>query len=42
MFIANTDEICEGKWITLTARPDGTFTIVNARNKYTKSYKPRS
>jgi competence protein ComEC len=38
-FIANTDEQCEGKWIKLTALPDGTFTVVNSRNKYEKTYK---
>ncbi|MFB3827792.1 MAG: ComEC/Rec2 family competence protein [Bryobacteraceae bacterium] len=41
-FIANTDEQCEGQGISLTAEQDGTFTITNARNKYTKTYKPRS
>jgi competence protein ComEC len=38
-FIANTDEICEGKWIKLTAQQDGSFTVVNARNKFERSYK---
>lgn len=42
MFIANTDEQCEAKWISLTARPDGSFSITNTRNRYSKSYKPRS
>ena len=41
-FLANTDEQCEGKWIRLTARPDGSFTVVNTRNKYSKAYPPRS
>lgn len=41
-FLANTDEQCEGKGISVTALPDGSFTVSNARNKYTKSYKPRS
>jgi beta-lactamase superfamily II metal-dependent hydrolase len=41
-FIANTYEKCEGKWIKLSVAPDGSFTVFNTRNKYTKTYKPRS
>jgi len=37
--IANVDEVCEGKWIKLTAERDGKFTVENARNKFEKSYK---
>ena len=37
-FIANTDETCEGKWIRLSAREDGSFTLFNARNKFQRSY----
>jgi len=37
-FIANVDEICEGKWLHLEADKSGTFKIVNPRNKYEKSY----
>ena len=37
--IANLDEICEGKWIRLTAQKDGSFSVYNSRNKYEKSYK---
>jgi len=37
-FIANVDEICEGKWIRATVRKDGAFTVYNSRNKYEKSY----
>jgi beta-lactamase superfamily II metal-dependent hydrolase len=37
-FIANVDEICEGKWLRATVRKDGTFTVYNSRNKYEKSY----
>jgi competence protein ComEC len=40
-FIANVDEICEGQWLRVTAKPDGTFTVYNSRNKYEKSYKKR-
>ena len=31
--IANVDEICEGKWIKLTVKPDGSYTVENTRNK---------
>jgi len=41
-FIANTDEACEGKWIKLSAQPDGTFTVTNSRNGHSKTYKPQS
>ncbi|HEY1337188.1 MAG TPA: hypothetical protein VGF59_06740 [Bryobacteraceae bacterium] len=36
--IANVDEICEGKWLRVTVRPDGGFTIFNSRNKFEKEY----
>ena len=39
--IANVDEICEGKWIKLTVKPDGSFTVENTRNKFSKSYAHR-
>ena len=39
--IANVDEICEGKWLKLTAHSDGSFAIANSRNKYEKTYPPR-
>lgn len=42
MFIANTDEICEGQPIVVSARPDGSFTVTNRRNKLSKTYPPRS
>ena len=38
-FIANTSaEKCEGKWIKITARQDGTFTVTNSRNNFEKTY----
>lgn len=37
-YIANVDEICEGKYIKLTAQADGSFTIYNARNKFEHAY----
>ncbi len=42
MFIANTDENCQGNWIKLEAMKDGSFTVTNSRNRYSKTYKPRS
>jgi competence protein ComEC len=40
-FIANVDEHCEGKSLQLTAKPDGSFTVYNQRNKFTKAYPPK-
>jgi hypothetical protein len=37
-FIANVDEVCEGKWLRMTAMKDGSFTIDNSRNKFQKTY----
>jgi competence protein ComEC len=39
--IANVDDPCEGKYLKLTAEPDGSFTMINSRNKYTKVYRAR-
>ncbi len=39
-FIANLEEICQGKWIKLTVDKDGGFTVLNSRNQYEKAYKP--
>jgi len=38
-FLANLDEICEGKWIRVDAQKDGSFKLYNSRNKYEKAYK---
>jgi beta-lactamase superfamily II metal-dependent hydrolase len=38
-FIANVDENCEGKGIHVEAMKDGSFKLVNSRNKYEKSYR---
>ena len=38
-FIANMEARCEGHSIELTAREDGSFTLVNTRNGFTKEYK---
>jgi len=37
-FIANPDVACHGKWIKLSAQSDGSFTITNSRNGFTKTY----
>ena len=36
--IANVDEPCEGKYIKVSGAADGSFTVYNSRNKYTKNY----
>ena len=41
-FIANVDEICEGKGIHVEAMKDGSFRLTNARNKYEKGTSIRS
>ena len=40
-FTANLYENCEGKPLRLTAHEDGSFTVVNTRNQYEKTYQPR-
>jgi hypothetical protein len=36
--VANLEEACEGKSLKLSASADGSFTVSNSRNKYTKTY----
>ena len=38
MLIANPAEKCEGKYIKVTAGRDGSFTVLNSRNDYKKTY----
>lgn len=38
-FIANLDEKCEGKSLKVTAEPDGTITVTNARTGFSKTYR---
>jgi competence protein ComEC len=38
-FIGNVDEKSDGYYIKVSAAPDGTFTVVNARTNYKKMYK---
>jgi beta-lactamase superfamily II metal-dependent hydrolase len=40
-FIANVDPECQWKWIKLSAWPDGTFTVSNGRNNFSKTYRPQ-
>jgi competence protein ComEC len=40
-FIANIDERDQGQYLKISASEDGSFTVFNQRNKYTKSYKAR-
>ena len=43
-FIANLGDgsNCAGHWIKVSARADGSFTVTNSRNGFTKIYKPTS
>ena len=40
-FVANIDEICQGQWLKVTVEKDGSFTVLNRRNKFEKTYKNR-
>ncbi|SRR5579885_1707755 len=39
--IANVEEHCEGKFIKVSAESNGSFTVYNSRNKYSKTYPAR-
>jgi competence protein ComEC len=41
MYLANPESggACQGRWIELDASADGSFTITNSRNGFTKAYK---
>jgi competence protein ComEC len=39
-YIANPAEKCEGKYLKLSAQADGSFTVTNSRNAFSKTYKP--
>ena len=42
-FVANFDNTTDGNWIRLSAQDDGSFTVTNGRNGFTKAYpKPHS
>jgi competence protein ComEC len=38
--IANIDPNAHGNWIKVSASSDGSFTVINSRNHFSKSYKP--
>jgi hypothetical protein len=40
-YIANIEGSPDGKWIKVSAGRDGTFTVTNTRNNFSKTYKPR-
>jgi beta-lactamase superfamily II metal-dependent hydrolase len=40
-FIANVEENCAGQYLKVSASADGSFTVFNGRNKYTKTYTAR-
>ena len=40
-FIANLEGSPDGKWIEVSAARDGTFTVTNTRNNFSKTYAPR-
>jgi beta-lactamase superfamily II metal-dependent hydrolase len=41
-YIANLEEDCDGHWLKLSARKDGSFRVTNGRNGYEKTYKYRT
>lgn len=40
-FIANLDERCKGYAVNLTAEADGSYSVTNTRNGFSKRYNPR-
>jgi hypothetical protein len=40
-YIANIEGSSDGKAIKVSVERDGTFTVTNTRNNFTKTYKPR-
>jgi hypothetical protein len=39
--IANVEEKCEGKGITVQVARDGSFTVTNERNGHSETYRPK-
>jgi len=40
-FLANMkQQDCQGNWIKVSARRDGSFTVTNSRNNFSKTYRP--
>jgi competence protein ComEC len=40
-YIANIEGSPDGKWVKVSVAQDGTFTVANSRNGFSKTYKPR-
>jgi len=40
-YIANIEGSPDGKWIKVSVEQNGTFTVTNSRNNFSKTYKPR-
>ena len=40
-YIANIEGSPDGKWIKVSVAQDGTFTVANSRNNFSKTYQPR-
>jgi hypothetical protein len=40
-YIANIEGSPDGKWIKVSVEQNGTFTVTNTRNNFSKTYKPR-
>jgi hypothetical protein len=40
-YIANVEGSPDGKWIKISVEQNGTFTVTNTRNNFSKTYKPR-
>ena len=38
-YVANLEENCAGKYLKLSAQPNGNFTVTNSRNGFSKTYK---
>jgi competence protein ComEC len=41
-YIANVKDPCNGDWVKVTAESDGTFTVVNGRTSFAKTYPKQS
>jgi beta-lactamase superfamily II metal-dependent hydrolase len=40
-FLANLEEKCEGKWIKVSVEKNGAYTVLNSRNKFSKTYQAK-
>jgi hypothetical protein len=39
--VANLEQACEAKTLRISVASDGTYTVTNNRNGFSKTYKPR-